>query len=379
MEETLSMDNILDQSEIDNLFSIDENPNENDKQEQVEKTNENTTETIEVDNLFNESESVGSEDVNENMEGTESNKSFSTSSDNRFYSSIAKALKEEGIFHTLEDDQIDKIVTPEDLAEAINDQIKSMFDARSKRVDEALNLGVEPSRVRQYEQVINYLESIEDSAINDESEKGETLRKQLIYQDFINRGYSKERAEREVKKSFDSGSDIDDAKEALTSNIDYYQSEYDSIVNEAKEIKKEEEARLKDQAAKLKKSILEESTVFGDIPVDKLARHKIFENISKPVYKDPDTGELYTAIQKYEKDNRLDFLKYVGLFYTLTDGFTNIDALVKNKVNKEVKKGLRNLERNIVNNSSRASDGSLRFTSGVSDPESSLSGWQIDI
>ena len=34
----------------------------------------------------------------------------------------------------------------------------------------------------------------------------------IIFQDFLNRGYSKERAAREVQKSFNAGTDIDDAK-----------------------------------------------------------------------------------------------------------------------------------------------------------------------
>lgn len=59
------------------------------------------------------------------------------------------------------------------------------------------------------------------------------------------------------------------------------------------------------------------------------------------IYKDPETGEYYTAIQKYEKDNRVDFLKYLGLIFTLTDGFKSLDGLVKGKVKKEVRNGPR--------------------------------------
>jgi hypothetical protein len=89
-----------------------------------------------------------------------------------------------------------------------------------------LQVGVEPDEVRKYESTINYLQGITEDVIADETSKGETLRKQLIFQDFLNRGYSKERATREVKKSFDSGSDIEDAKEALASNLEYFQREY---------------------------------------------------------------------------------------------------------------------------------------------------------
>ena len=43
-----------------------------------------------------------------------------------------------------------------------------------------------------------------------------------------------------------------------------------------------------------------------------------------------------TAIQKYERENSTDFLKYVGFLFTMTDGFKNLDGLVKSKVRKEV-------------------------------------------
>ena len=60
--------------------------------------------------------------------------------------------------------------------------------------------------------------------------------------------------------------------------------------------------------------------IFGDLQVDNVTRKKIYENISKPVYKDPKTGEFLTAIQKYEKDNKEILTKSLQLektFYTL--------------------------------------------------------------
>lgn len=297
---------------------------------------------------------------------------------NNFYSSIAKALREEGIFQNLDDEV--NISSAEDFAKAMRDEITAQFDERQKRIDEALNAGVEPLEIKRYENTLGYLNSLQDSHLADESEKGEKLREQLIYQDFINRGYSKERALREVKKSFNSGTDIEDAKEALISNKEFFQNEYDSLIQEAQEEEKREIQRRKEQAEQLKKSILEDDKVFGEIQVDKATRKKVFDVISKPIYKDPDTGELFTAIQKYEMDNRTEFLKNLGLIFTLTDGFKNLDNLVKNKVRKEVKKGLKELE-HTLNNTARTSDGNLRFVSGIDeDPESFIGkGWEIDI
>lgn len=378
MEEELSLDNILETEDIENLFSEQETQ-EITNSESSEEDKE-TTETVSVDNLFtDESESVGSEENNaRDKEDTGLSNDKGASPTNNFYSSIAKALREEGIFQNLDDEV--NISSAEDFAKAMRDEITAQFDERQRRIDEALNAGVEPLEIKRYENTLGYLNSLQDSHLADESEKGEKLREQLIYQDFINRGYSKERALREVKKSFNSGTDIEDAKEALISNKEFFQNEYDSLIQEAQEEEKREIQRRKEQAEQLKKSVLEDDKVFGEIQVDKATRKKVFDVISKPVYKDPDTGELFTAIQKYEMDNRTEFLKNLGLIFTLTDGFKNLDNLVKNKVRKEVKKGLKELE-HTLNNTARTSDGNLRFVSGIDeDPESFIGkGWEIDI
>lgn len=388
MEEELSLDNILGAEEIENLFVEDDEtqdtPPENgeppNKEEEPSNDKEETTEVVDVDNLFTDTpESVGSGKENTEEKEDTTPKGIGTSPKN-FYSSIAKALKEEGIFPDLDDEGLSKVKDPEDFRDLIDQQIKAGLDERQKRIDEALNAGVEPTEIRKYENTINFLGSIKEENISDEGDKGEKLRKDLIYQDFINRGYSKERAAREVQKSFNAGTDIDDAKEALKSNIDFFKDKYDELVNDAKSEAEQEEKERKEQAEKLKSSILNDKDVFGDLSVDKSTRQKIYDNIAKPVYKDPETGEYFTAIQKYEMENRTDFLKNIGLLFTLTDGFKNLDGLVKGKVKKEVKKGLRELE-HTLNNTARTSDGNLKFVSGVDeDPESFIEkGWNLDV
>lgn len=381
MGEELSLESILGADEIETLFDdeiVQETPRE---EKETEKEIEETTEVVDSNNLFDETpESVGSEENEiEEKEGTKTEKGNGTSPKNDFYSSIANALKEEGIFPDLDDETISNTSTAEDFRELIDNQIKAGIDERNRRIDEALNAGIEPSEIKKYESTINYLDSISNDAISDESDRGELLRKQLIYQDFINRGYSKERAEREVNKSLSSGSDIEDAKEALASNKEFFSNKYNDLIEDARKEAKKEEQDRKDRAEKLRKSILEDKEVFGTVQVDKSTRQKVFDTISKPVYRDPETGEYFTAIQKYERENSTEFLKNVGLLFTLTDGFKSIDKLVKGQVRKEVKKGLRELE-NTLNNTARTSDGNLRFVSGVSgDLESNARGWDLDI
>lgn len=380
--EELDLSNILSPEEMDNLFDEEGSETQEtppDPKEEKKENKETTEVQVDAEDLF-ESESVGS--GKEDKQGKEdiTPDGSGTSPKTNFYSSIASALKEDGIFQNLDEDKAKEIKDAESFAQAIRDEVSAQFDERQKRIDEALNAGIEPSEVQKYERTLNYLDSIKDENISDESEQGEQLRRQLIYNDFINRGYSKERAQREVKKSFDAGTDIEDAKESLKSNKEFFKNSYDSMVEEAKKAEEEEIKERKKDAETLKKNILEEEKVFGELQIDKVTRQKVFDNISKPVYKDPETGELFTALQKYEMDNRLDFLKNVGLIYTLTDGFKNLDGLIKGKVKKEVRKGLRELE-TTINNTARTTDGNLKFATGVDeDPESYVGkGWHLDV
>lgn len=382
--EGLDMSNILSPDEVDNLFTDDGGEETQvippEKQEE-DKDNKTTTEIPEVDpeSLFDESESVGSEKVDTKGKESTSSKETGASPKTNFYSSIASALKEEGILSDLDDETLSKIESPEDFAEAMEAQLKAQLDERQKRIDEALQVGIEPDEVRKYEGTISYLNTITEDAIIDESAEGEKLRKQLIFQDFLNRGFSKERAQRETQKSISSGSDVEDAKEALVSNKEYFKQEYDNIIAEAREAEEAEKARLKKEAADLKKAILEDKEVFEGLELDKTTREKVYNSISKPVYRDPETGEYLTAVQKYERDNRPDFLKKLGVLFTLTDGFTNLDKLVKPTAKKQVRKSLRELE-HTINTTRRNTDGSLNFMSGVSDdPESKVSDYDIDV
>ena len=387
----LNFDNILDENQIANLFEEgegtqetppeqQENKETNNKENNQENNQEphiNNEETTEVDaeNLFDEPEGVGSED--KEKEDTNSEKVSTSPNSKNFFSSIAKAFAEEGIFPDLNEDEVANIKTAESFRELIDKQIQSQLDEKQKRIDEALNVGIEPDDIRKYENTLSYLDEVSEDKLTEETTEGEELRKRLIYQDYINRGFSQERATKEVKRSIDSGNDIEDAKEALNSNKEYFKSQYDKLLNDAKEEQKKYEQERKNQAEQLKKSIIEEKKVFGDIEVDKSTRQKIFDNLSKPVYKDEETGTYMTALQKYQHDNPNEFIKNVSTIFTLTDGFKNLNKLVKGKVNKEIKKGFRELE-NTLNNTARNSDGSINFASGVDDENSMFKGYKFD-
>lgn len=374
--EELDLDNILSGDEISTLF--EEPPKKEDKEEPKEEKKEETTD-FDEDNPFGTSqkESVGSEDEDIQGKGDTDNKNISSSPKiKNFYSSITDALVVDGIFPDLDKETIQNVKTPEDFQKIIEEQINARFDEKQKRINDALNNNVEPNIIQQYESTLDYLDKINDESLSAEDEEGENLRKQIIYNDYLNRGFSKTRAEKMVNDAINNGTDVDDAKDALQGIKDFYNNKYKEILDSAKENEKKlAEERIK-QSENLKKSIMEDKNLYGDVDVDKATRTKIYDFITKPVHKDSN-GNYMTALQKYQSENTIEAMKNFAICYTLTNGFKDWSKLGSKQAKREVKKGLANLEK-VINSTSRNNDGSLGF---VSFDESSYlgQGMQLDI
>lgn len=379
--EVLNEDNIISDLDIENLFidSDSKEPEEDKAKSQDNKATESpkedtkSTEDSFLNNSedfnFEDSESVGSED-----ESQESTNSASTSKN--FFSSLANSLKQEGILPDLSDEDLKNVKESKDISKLFDSYIASKMDEKQKRIDDALNLGVDASDIKKYENAISYIDSITDDKISNEGQEGENLRKQLIYQDFMNRGYTKERAIKEVQKSFNAGTDIEDAKDALTSNRDYYKEGYEDLIEEAREAKNKVQEDIAQRTEAFKKNVLESDKVFGDIVIDTATKKAALDAVLKPQYKDS-KGNMITAVQKYQQEHSDEFLKNIGIIYALTNGFTDLNKIVQSKVKTATKNAYRELE-NKINNSRRNSDGNLVFTSGVSDTESSFN-WKLDV
>lgn len=368
-----SEDLILSEGDIENLFTNEGGSTDSPVEETVQETEEESPVTTdEVDNpeeLFESQENVGSEEENIETQEAKSN----TSSEN-FYSTIASALKEEGILSDLEDGDITSISDAEGFRDAIEKQIAARLSEKQRRVDLALSADLDSSEIRSYETVIANLEAIKESQVIDETSNGESLRKKLIFQDYLNKGYSEERAKREVQKSFSAGTDVEDAKEALSANKEFFKSSYQKILDEAEEQIKADKERVKKESVQLKKAMLEDKEVLEGVTLDSNLRKRAYEALTKPIHRTED-GEYLTAIQKYEQDNPVEFRKYLGILFAVTNGFKTISPLVDTKVKKQVKSKLSELENKLINTSS--SGGNLRFIGDNS--SASSQSWDLDI
>ena len=368
----LNMD-MIDEATVEDIFgdkSEAESPFEENNEENKDDT---SADEVNPDSIFDEENPQGSvgnqEDVveiGEEKPAESNSKDKGSSPKTTFYSSALKALKDDAVLPDLDDEFIANADSPEKFAEAIEKQVEARLDESQKKIKDALEAGVSVSDIKRFENAINYLENIDEDILTSEDDQGESLRRQIIYQDYINKGFKPERAEKEVNKSFNAGTDIDDAKTALDSNKDYFKEEYDNVLSEQKQKLKLERDQKDKQLVEFKKKVLETEDPFG-IKVDKQTRQKVLDNLVKPVHKNK-SGQLLTQLQKYSEENPMDAEYNFGLFYTLTNGFKDIEKFIGQKVKQQTKSSIRELEHKLKNTPLN-SDGTIDFM-GNNDQES---------
>lgn len=384
--EELGFDNLLTDIDVNNLFGgMEEGADVNDDVVQqgdknnveeaktvVEESNKqkNNITDVNPDELFGGlQESVG-DGEEENQEGENNSEKGGNNSSPNFHSSVLNALKEDGILPELSDEDITNVKDDEGFKDAIEKVIQDRLDERTRRIENALNAGADIGEIKQYENILTTLNNIDEDALKQEGAKGDDLRRRIIAQDLMNRGYSEDKIKREVKKSFDAGTDIEDAIEALQANVQFYTQKYSDLIEEGKEQAKKYKEDMRRQGEELRKSIVEDKGIFDEIGMDKRMRQKVYDNISKPSYKTKD-GNWLTEIQKYQMENQADFLKYVSLFYTMTDGFKDLSPLIKKQVKKERTSSIKELE-NKLKGTNRVNTGRLNYVNSNSEENDDL-------
>lgn len=364
MGDLIDYNNILTGDEADFLFtepgSLHADDGDGDLFSLIEEKKEenNSTEDVELEDSTPE---IVGDDSNKNQNGDGAQNQTQNPSP-RFYASIAKALADEGVFSDFDisEDDINNLKTAQDFVELHRKWSESIRSADDKRILEATQAGVELNRIKQYEQTLRQLDGFTEDIIKAENDQSNAVRKQIIYQDYINRGFNQERALKATERSFTAGTDIEDAMESLASVKEYFASAYNDEIKESKTQQEQRLNQIKKESEQLKKDLLESEEPIKGIKVDKVMRQKAFDALTKPVTKD-DAGNNLTAIQKFEKENPLQFRKALGVLYAITDGFKDVNKVIKHQAKAEARKGMTELEKTLLNSGSRITDGSFQL------------------
>lgn len=355
----------LDDNEVAKLF--DENSENTDtQQENVTKIS-----SEQVSDLFNENTNEEKEDDNDDEEEdngndgkvqkpSNDNKETEPKSDTLDFSSITKEFIDEGIFGDLSEDELPK--DSKSFKSLIKNAIENGIDEETKKVRTALEAGVEPNDINDIKNTIEFLRSITEKQIYDDSDEGFELRRKLILQDFINQGIDEKEAVEKTNAVFKKGNDMSVANEALQSNKQYFKQVKDKLFDEAENAKKEHEANIAKQTESLKSAIMDSEKYLGEISLDEKTKKLALKNLSEPIYKDKETGTMLTAIQKYERENKTDFLKNLGILFTITDGFKNMDKVFDTAVRRRVNKEIEDIE-DVLKNPARTENNLSAVTS----------------
>lgn len=351
----------LDFNNIDDSLSLSLFNNDDDggkpQETTVEKTEEDIIDNTEdwqpvdpnslFDNEDADPESVGEEEIQDTKEPQDTNDEGNSSAD--FYSSIASAMVNDGVLEYLDKETISTIKDADTFKDALENEIKSRFDSQQQELLEAMGYGADVRELHDLQEMIKYLDDIDPTVLdNEEDQQSVELRKQLIGQHYTNLGMNENQVRREIDKSFNAGTDIDDAKEALEAQKNLYRQIYKNKIDKAKLAEEQRQAERQTRQKQMIDTIMETEEPFAGVKIDKRVRNKIVENIYTPSVKGTD-GNYYSKLQAYQNEHPDEFLQKIGTIYTITDGFKNLDKLIGKAVHNEQKNNIKNLE-NVLKN-----------------------------
>lgn len=346
MNEELGMDLFLGDEFYDDENDKIEDPNDYINDESLEE-NDDVDSQEDVDNNNEEKpvENENSEDVD--GDNTEEEKLDVDEDDNSsppLYKSFASLLHQEGIFSSVDSSKLDEIKDISDIKALIDEEVENRklkdFTPEQQEAIEAYKAGFTIEAFQNQKKAELELENITEDHISSNPE----LRRQIIYQDFVNQGFSEEKALKFTNRSFDIDEDVNDAKESLvnikTSLKERFEQEKQYKLTQSQEAAKAEEKRIKE----LEASILNNEEPIKGIKVNEIARRDILNTMMKPVSRNPVTGVEENILMKTQREDP-EFSQKLYTTFALTKGFTDFSYFGKTsakKVKDDFEKVLKN-------------------------------------
>ncbi|MGK0464777.1 hypothetical protein [Clostridium sp.] len=244
----------------------------------------------------------------------------------QLYSNLAAEFKAKGVLPELD---ITKIKSLEDIEEAIKKQVESGLTDRQKYLEEAQKSGASVTDVSEKMNTIEKLKEVSPEYIQDET-NGD-FRSTAITQDFMQKGYTEERAREMAQRSVDNGTDIEDAQFALKALIEAEETSLQGLMTDAKG---KEDKSLSD----IKSYIATTPEVVPGVTLTDSQKDELYSQITS------DLGNKENAFMQAQKADPVGSrIKLEALFY-LTKGLTDFNVF-GNKQESKISTDLENLIR----------------------------------
>jgi hypothetical protein len=258
----------------------------------------------------------------------------------KFFSSLVQALKEGGVLADVEEKDVK---TQEDFLKIIDDSVKKRefedLNDDQKEYLEALRTGIPHERIAQHQQTEADYASITDEALEDESDDGENLRRNVIMVNYMTKGISEAKAKKLTDKIVESGEDIAEAKDAI---VELKAAEKAAFEAEKQGRVKQREAQVKaekDAMESLNKIVKDMREIVPGLPIPINVKNKIIKELTQPVAYTEDKRPL-DRISKYLHDNPIEGRVKLAYLLEVTDNFKKMDVLENKKAKKQIFKGL---------------------------------------
>lgn len=297
-------------------------------------------ETDEVDNDENENTLEVLLPSGKSQNATDDNSSDSATLSPKFFSSLVQALKEGGILEDITDDDIK---SQEDFFKVLEDGIKQRefadLNDGQKEYLEALRSGIPHEEVIAHQRNIDAYNSITEDAIEEENADGEDLRRTIITNNFISKGFTEQKAKKLVDKIFDSGEDVDEAKEALielkvVEKQSFDQQKQQNLVN-----KKAQEKSEKEAIEKLNKIVKDTKEIIPGLQIPQAVKNNIIKGLTQPVAYTEDNRPL-DIISKFLYDNPIEGRVKLAYLLSVTENLSKMGILENKKAKKDAWKNL---------------------------------------
>jgi len=342
--------------EFDGTESLYETKEENITDASVEDTEEKNEEKIITEEKESTSKEVTFEidekgsSVEKDDDASEDGNEDSPTVASPVVQALAKAFTEEGIFDASED-EIKNIKGLEDIRDMISKTIKknefSDLGEKGKEFVEAIRAGVPFDTVAKTYNTELTLESLKEEdfieADGDEDEVAEQkkqTRENLIYQDYLTRGYSAEKAKKLTDRSFKTGEDEEDAKAAIISIQEKVKEKKNADLAAAVERAK----TIEEQKTKFIEELNGKTEIVPGIKLTEKSKEQLVKAMTAPTGRRAD-GSIRTFVSdKRDEDPQrfntlLNYYIQIGLFEKQPD----LSVLKSSKVTSATKELEKNL------------------------------------
>lgn len=255
----------------------------------------------------------------------------------KLYHTLASTLVEQGVLSSVEESSLKDIKNIDDFVEVMKSQIKAqeLSDLTDVQKDILTGMrdGVADNTVTKFKDAMGKLEGISNDQITDNA----NIRKDLIYQSFLAKGFTKERAELQVDRSVKLGVDLEDAIEAHKELSTVVKSRYQAEIDKEKESIKKDSLQIEKDKVALEKTMLKREEVITGYKIPESTRKEVYKEMMENVSINPETKEPENSLMKYQRENPEEFTHKLYYLWKMSEGFENLNYFKGKKASSTVK------------------------------------------